>query len=61
MSKKSYCKDSIKIGDFYARFHQGNLVVGEWDVSDIEYLTYDEMVYLHKFLLDKIIKIQLST
>ncbi|MFW6225393.1 MAG: hypothetical protein ACOC1K_04095 [Nanoarchaeota archaeon] len=61
MSKRSYSEDSIKIGDFYAKFDGKSVVVGEWDISDIEYLEFEELVLLHKYILDKIIKIQLST
>lgn len=58
--KKSYSSKDIKIGDLYVNFNGKNITFGHWDYQDIEVLDYEDMVLLHRFLLDKIIKIQLT-
>lgn len=61
LSKKSYSKKEIKLGDLYAKFNGKDITFGHWDYQDIEVLDYEDIVLLHKYLLDKIIKIQLTT
>jgi len=58
--KKSFSNKEIKLGDFYANFNGKNITFGHWDYQDVEVLDYEQIVQLQKFLLDKIIKMQLS-